>query len=174
MFSCAWIDRSCALLHMDFIPSISISPFHTPMATSVSNLKNTMSPHSSILNTYPSNLQADPITRICHGTHSQLLLDWSRGDWGGGGEHGRPGFGLFWGLNSIHRISITKASSAACRRDLGACQGQAEEVNSLKPPPPHHSRVGLIGRCLSSRGPDPAPPPSPLTPATVPFVIMLI
>ena len=57
--------------------SLCCSP--PPPAASVSNLKSTMSPHSSILNTYPSNLQAAPITRICHGTHGLLLLDRSRG-----------------------------------------------------------------------------------------------
>lgn len=77
--------------------ALSVPPFPPP--ASVSNLKNTMSPHSSMLNTYPSNLQAAPITRICHGTHGLLLVDWSRGDrgvgWGGTSEHGGPGFGLF-------------------------------------------------------------------------------
>lgn len=95
------IDHSCRLLQMDLIlspsPSFCFSP--PPPATSVSNLKNTMTPLLSILNTYPSNLQAGPITRVCHGTHSLLLLDWSKGDraMGGGltGEHGGPGFGLF-------------------------------------------------------------------------------
>lgn len=67
---CRWISFALPLC----LPS-------TP-ETSVSNLENTMSPHSSMLNTYPSNLQADPITRICHGTHSLLLLDWSGGDRG--------------------------------------------------------------------------------------------
>lgn len=39
-------------------------------------------------------------------------------------EHGGAGSGLFSGLNSIHGISITKASSAAGRRDLGAWPGK--------------------------------------------------
>lgn len=116
---------------MDFILNLSGSPFHP---TCVSNPKNTTSPHSSTLNSSPSSLRAGPIPGIYRETCSLLLLGWSSGDLRGTSEHGGPGFGLFWGLNFIHRISITKASSAVSRRDLGACQGQTEEVNSLKRP----------------------------------------
>lgn len=75
----------CACYHrwISFSPFLPSTPVSFP-ATSVSNLKNTMPPHSSILNTYPSNLQAGPITRICHGARSLLLLDRSRGGPGRG------------------------------------------------------------------------------------------
>lgn len=85
--SAKWSTAHESISHAQYYRWISFSLYLRfslpPPATSVSNLKNTMSPHSSILNTYPSNLQADPITRIRHGTPSLLLLDWSRGDCGG-------------------------------------------------------------------------------------------
>lgn len=90
-----------------------------------SNLKNTMKAHFSL--------------RPLHGRCSLLLPERS---WvtGGSGEHGGPGFRLLPGLNFIRRISITKASSAVSRRDLGACQGRTEEVNSPERTPPFTRR----------------------------------
>lgn len=55
-------------------------------------------------------------------------------------EHGGAGSELFWGLNSIHRISITKASSAAGRRDLRGWLGKYWRkwihYSNLPPTPP--------------------------------------
>lgn len=59
---------------------------------------------------------------------------------GGPAEHGGPGSGLFSGLNSIPGISITKASSAAGRRDPGAWLGKHWRKwirwSDPQPPPP--------------------------------------
>lgn len=75
-------NRSFMRIITDGFHSLSLCFSPPPPAASVSNLKSTMSPHSSILNTYPSNLRAAPITRICHGTHgpfaSGLEQGWPR------------------------------------------------------------------------------------------------
>lgn len=56
---------------------------------------------------------------------------------------------------------MTKASSAASRRDLGACQGNTEEVNSLErtPPsrPPPHSRARPYGSLSITASTRPTP-----------------
>lgn len=75
-------NRSFMRIITDGFHSLPLCFSPPPPAASVSNLKSTMSPHSSILNTYPSNLRAAPITRICHGTHgpfaSGLEQGWPR------------------------------------------------------------------------------------------------
>lgn len=107
---------------------------------------NTTSTHSQSV---PSACPSDPWTNA-----GPACSYWGGGRWASGGrgvaeqekevlaEHGGAGSGLFSGLNSIHRISITKASSAAGRRDPRAWPGKHRRKwihwSDLPPPPPLH------------------------------------